>query len=148
MPWKPYQDRSDKIKSLVIESAKLPVFNMSPEEFYNQFDYGLMNDDQVVKKLLSVHGTSRNMSQKKSDPESGFYSDLLEHEASQVHSLKYLTEHAQSKADREWAMLLHDELLIKLWMQYVEETGETYYPSLSDDLFEEYILNRDSDIDN
>ena len=90
MPWKPYQDRSDKIKSLVIESAKLPVFNMSPEEFYNQFDYGLMNDDQVIKKLLSVHGTSRNMSQIKSDPESGSYSDLLEHEASEVHSLKCL----------------------------------------------------------
>lgn len=141
MPWIPLQSRPAKIKNLVAEAAKLPSFNLPPEDFYNEFDYGLMSDEQLSKKLLSVHGISRNRASITEIAECD--EDLRENEASEVHSLRYLKEHAQTLADREWANLLHDELLIKLWMQYVEETGETFYPPLSDDLYEEYLLTSD-----
>ena len=140
MAWVPFIKRSDDIKQLVAEISDLDPAVSSPEEFYNQNDCGLQQDEDLAKTLLRSHAsileTNRNLQQ----PNPRYQE---ENHAADVLSLKYLKERANSYADRLWAEMLYEELLVKLWVQHVEYTGETYYPRLSDDLFEVYELSVD-----
>ena len=139
MAWIPFESRTDEVKQLVIEISALSG-NKKPEQFYNDNECGLLNDKDLSKYLLNVHEdmlSAQNASQDQLNAE------IEEDQAADVFSLKYLKERANSHADRRWAEMLYEELLINFWVQRVELTGETYYPRLADDLLETYELSKD-----
>lgn len=139
MSWTPFDRRSEDIKQLVVEISSLSG-QIGPEQFYNQNECGLLNDDELSKYLLRSHESILEVNSHHNVlPEEAPEED----QAADIVSLKYLKERANSYSDRQWAEMLYEELLVKLWVQRVELTGETYYPRLADHLFESYELSKD-----
>ena len=50
-------------------------------------------------------------------------------------SLRWVRENGDTVEDREYADKKYDEVILNLWVSYVNHTGDTYYPALQEELY-------------
>ena len=62
----------------------------------------------------------------------------------QVRTLSWLRRNGKNKADRDYAEKLYRKTLFELYVKHVAITGQTYYPPMHNEIYEEYQLIEDS----
>ncbi len=67
----------------------------------------------------------------------------MDSDSRQVRSLRWLMFNGTNE-DRSYSQQLYEEILIDLWKQHVFLTGDTYYPPLQNELYEEHLLESDN----
>lgn len=151
MPWIPLGNRSSEIKDLLEQVRVIQQPNISSDDFYNSQDFGLLDSAQLLSMLFTLlQGTPslvKNVESgnQLSQPTSFSVEQpvISESEAYQVRSLSWLQHSARTPEDRAYAERCYRKLLFDLWRKHVASTGQTYYPSLRDDLEDAYesLLN-------
>ena len=63
----------------------------------------------------------------------------------EVKTLGWLRRNAINKADKVYAEKLYRKTLFELYARHISLTGQTYYPPLHNEIFEEYQLMEDSE---
>lgn len=137
MAWIPLDMRSAELRSALEHWQSQSDSTTELEEQYNQQDFGLLSEAQLLERITSAAAAPASASQVPPAPR------LREGDAFEVKSLRYLRNSAETAEDRRWAETLHDSMLLELWLQHVTETGDTYYPPLAEDLFQSYQLQED-----
>jgi hypothetical protein len=137
MAWIPLSNRSAELRSALERWQSQSSSTAELEEQYNQLDFGLLSEDQLLERLTPAMSALAPSTQAPPAPR------LREGDAFEVKSLRYLRNSAETADDRRWAETLHDSMLLELWLQHVTETGDTYYPPLAEDLFQSYQLQED-----
>ncbi len=137
MAWIPLNNRSAELRSVLERWKNESGSTAELEEQYNQQDFGLLSEAQLLERITPAAAAPASASQAPPAPR------LREGDAFEVKSLRYLRNTAEAAEDRRWADILHDSMLLELWLQHVTETGDTYYPPLAEDLFQSYQLQED-----
>ena len=137
MAWIPLSNRSAELRTALERWQSQSGSTAELEEQYNQQDFGLLSDAQLLERITAAVAAPAPAAQAAPAPR------LREGDAFEVKSLRYLRNSAKTAEDRRWAETLHDSMLLELWLQHVTETGDTYYPPLAEDLFQSYQLQED-----
>ena len=137
MAWIPLNNRSAELRSMLERWKNESGGTAELEEQYNQQDFGLLSEAQLLEQITPAAAAPASTNQAPPAPR------LREGDAFEVKSLRYLRNTAEAAEDRRWADILHDSMLLELWLQHVTETGDTYYPPLAEDLFQSYQLQED-----
>ena len=137
MAWIPLNNRSAELRSVLERWKNESGSTAELEEQYNQQDFGLLSEAQLLERITPAEAAPASANQAPPAPR------LREGGAFEVPSLRYLRNTAEAAEDRRWADILHDSMLLELWLQHVTETGDTYYPPLAEDLFQSYQLQED-----
>ncbi len=140
MPWIPLSHRSVEVQSALEQLRTQAGGQASVEDLYNEQELGMLGDPELLERIASSRPQEATIESPAVNTKPANTAPLAEGEAFQVKSLRYLRNSADSPDDRRWAEMLHDSLLLELWLQHVTETGDTYYPPLAGDLRESYDL--------
>lgn len=128
MAWLPYASRDAALRDSIDKLHLIEARGGSSEDFYNEKEFGMLSDDQLRDELNSSLVDRPR---------------LEEGNAFEVRSLRFLRNSAEQADDRRWAEIVHDSIILELWLQYVAETGDTYYPPMSEDLYQSYQLQQE-----
>lgn len=127
MAWISFANRPSDLRASIESKCIREGFSGAAEDFYNDHEYGLLSDSELREELVSPRTQT----------------SLEEGRAFEVKTLRYLRNNADQAEDRQWAEIVHNSLLLDLWLQHVAETGDTYYPPLAEDLFQSYQLQEE-----
>ena len=64
-------------------------------------------------------------------------------ELREVRTLGWLRRNASNKEDKAYAEKLYRKTLFELYTRHISLTGETYYPPMHNEIYEEYQLIED-----
>jgi hypothetical protein len=133
MPWTPFASRSTQLQQRLTEHARKERISGSAEEFYNDFELGLLSDDELAT-WISDRLKSGSFS------ESALALPILrDGDSYEVMDLGWLQDNAASAEDKAWATNEYRKILFKLWRMHIASTGEAWYPPLLNDLRDKYL---------
>lgn len=144
MAWIPFEARDASLQQQIGAAAAATKPVLSPADFYNHHDLGLMDPAQL-STWLSESLTSQTVSASKSEEDPEPPQEISESEAFDVRSLRWLRLNGRTAADKTYAKQRYRRLLFELWRKHIADTGQTYYPELRDDLMDHFQLLLDQD---
>lgn len=144
MAWVPFEAREASLQQQIGAAAAATKPVLSPGDFYNQHDLGLMDSSQLSTWLAgSVIQEAVGAVQPKENPDPP--QEISESEALDARSLRWLRLNGRTAADKTYAKRCYRRLLFELWRKHIADTGQTYYPELRDDLMDHFQLLLDQD---
>lgn len=139
MAWIPFENRSAELKTSIQLKASALAADSSAQSFYDANELGLL-DDSALLAWLEKDPVDQAFTTDQSNPtqQNSTSSQLYEEDLYVVKTLGWLMQNANTLEDKVIARKRYRSLLFDLWRKYQAQTGETWYPPLRKDLWDNY----------
>ena len=139
MAWIPFENRTAELKTSIQLKASALAADSSAQSFYDANELGLL-DDSALLAWLEQDPVDQEFTTDQSNPtqQNSTSSQLYEEDLYVVKTLGWLMQNANTLEDKVIARKQYRSLLFRLWRKYMAKTGETWYPPLQKDLWDNY----------